>query len=677
VNCREASDIQIYVETNDPSLSAADRAAFFSHIEACEACRQRYEEDQRLLELLREYGTLSPDTIGLPESHGEVVLDHLRPEPEEELFISDEEIETDLAKLMARIDEMEAAEDQSAASCQVDMPASADDVADLRRRVNTLEAYQESWREQWREHAGQDSGDRDDEAATQSSWSRLLQSCPDLAAQHEHQSRRHDRRRILYRIGGLAAAACLLLAVTWAWWQPTGSQQGPSSATAQQANASLELVTASGRQPLALGQAIRADDSVKRLLLGGQHKVMLNRNTTITVTAQVDTDHATPAWRIKLTTGELYADVVHGLPGGTRFAVVTPNALATITGTKFNIRSEGGATELTLLKGSVRFASPAADHAIDVTTGHASTITGAADPTTPHSVDALVAIAWTQPDEVAGGLAEGLAGTFDQPLLVDGLGGDALLPIVPDYQTWTYERFRDEMRPWFAEQFPWAIKLEKSLNEEHRMDADYLDVLVVSGDIWQFHYPVASGKAIPAFHAAGVQRLAEWYDFDANRLMHAVNQNLPTTITQAPHGTTYAAMIDHWQTDLTTNISADQVDDQLMLFSMQAGTYLHRTRAAMHWWVQRYPIKAERLINQSDYHAQFIGPLLDAEPSTPITQLQDRLIKQMSITRYTRQLTQQWAVSTQDSRVCRRPHGPVTDPHVGQMLLQLTGTDEE
>src|SRR5690606_24698375 len=129
------------------------------------------------------------------------------------------------------------------------------------------------------------------------------------------------------------------------------------------------------------------------LRLGDRHRVTLNRGTEAVISASRESDiDADPVWRVDLRRGELFAEV----ESPARFSVTTPNALSEITGTAFNVRTDGRETELTLLEGSIRFSAPgsAGSKPVKVTAGFASRVVGSAAPTTPRRVDAVAATAW-------------------------------------------------------------------------------------------------------------------------------------------------------------------------------------------------------------------------------------------------------------------------------------------
>lgn len=247
------------------------------------------------------------------------------------------------------------------------------------------------------------------------------------------------RRARIIRIGSIAAAACILIAVGVSMLMSGGRNLGQqtSDAIADAAvspPAFAEIVTDQGRKPLALNQPVTSDAKPQELLLGGMHRVIMNRSTTASFTSAptgAQTDASQPAginYQVQLAQGELYVEVVPGRP----FTVTTNNARLDITGTKFDVTATGDTTELILLEGSVRFSQLAAPRSfVDVAAGHSSVIAGESAPTHPCETDALAATAWardlalgnatvkTQPDLDPRLLDDIIRGCYMQPERLD------------------------------------------------------------------------------------------------------------------------------------------------------------------------------------------------------------------------------------------------------------------
>jgi len=380
-------------------------------------------------------------------------------------------------------------------------------------------------------------------------------------------------------------------------------------AVSAQSGATLQRLTAAGFQTLAMGEPVVATDEVIELRLGGRHRVLLNRGAKLIVEAD-SIAQSTPAgenlaWRLDLAVGELYAEVVPG----SRFAVTTPNALATITGTKFNLRATAEASDLTLVEGSIDFASRGGgNEAVDVRAGYSSQVLDDARPTTPVPAAVARSVAWTNETKTSGhavsdGQAYRLARIeLDQLAGLDALRDEALLPVLPDYRTWSYERFRDEMRPWFAEQFPWAMVLEKALNEEHGIEADYLDVLVISGDVWQFRWPVGEGQRIPVFRLVSADRLVEWYGLEIGSLSieaGGASQIHGALATDLPTEAVYAEAFERWRRGCDEAVSCLK---NRSFCDLTEAEYLLRVYAGFQLWSAEHSENLVRLVEKLRVH---------------------------------------------------------------------------
>ncbi|MAX23903.1 MAG: hypothetical protein CMJ19_05295 [Phycisphaeraceae bacterium] len=546
---------------DDPSVSVADRVAFDLHLQTCTSCREAFAESRRVMEMVREYGKLSPDTIEMLESQGYGVADHLRPEPREEITLSEDEIESGLASLIAKIDEVEA---ESDSETDESAPMSLEDgVADLRRRVNTLEAQQHHWREQCVE---EDQGD---------TWDSVTSCTTNQTSNQTDLTKTPSAKRTRRIAVSLALAACLtMLAMVWFVYQPVQSTN-QSQSIAQSNHETLELITETGRQSISLNTPIHSKDGIMELLLGSKHKVVLNRNTTATVTAESRGTGKSPEWRIELQSGELYAEVVPNLQGGTRFAVKTPNALATITGTKFNIQVHDQKTELTLLQGSVRFSGLNESKYVNVATGCESIVVGKSSPTIPSQVDVGKQIAWVE--------------YVDQSLVNDsnkisekflGMGTGTLMSTYEklDVNSINYEEWRNKNKDWFFERYPWAYKWCEMLKTKG-VEPDYLEVLIVSGDIYQFN----NFAQHPMISRSSGKRLIHFYNIEYSSFIDQL-PNVPDPIVDANEN--FLKWISSWATTVDHSLDLDQ---------LEKSAYLSKTQTAIAVWVKKYPEKAGRL----------------------------------------------------------------------------------
>ena len=71
MGCQEARLVMSLHMNDDPSLTHEERGAFEVHLLACLGCRREYEEDDRLVALLKKHwGPISEGTRRLLETHG-------------------------------------------------------------------------------------------------------------------------------------------------------------------------------------------------------------------------------------------------------------------------------------------------------------------------------------------------------------------------------------------------------------------------------------------------------------------------------------------------------------------------------------------------------------------------------------------------------------------------------
>ena len=413
--------------------------------------------------------------------------------------------------------------------------------------------------------------------------------------------------RAAWQVGVLAAAACILIAIGISWvmmHKRNTSQRTPIAAGTVGSPAGFaELVTADGREPLTLNRPVTTAARPQEILLGGMHRVVMNRHTRATFTLQPKRTEGPRAgktpYEIQLAQGELYVEVVPGNP----FTVKTTNARLDITGTKFDVLTDGDKTELALLKGSVRFS--ALDHPqepVSVTAGHASTITGRRAPTAPSPVDALATTAWARDAALnnAIALADEQAGV-DLSMISEDFWRQADLP---DVDTLNYETWRD------AHKQPRSILASLATERmKQAINADWIELLMVSGDIWQFHYDprLPADQPLAKIEAAAITRLARYYGLDEKKILEALGQPESILTTTPPvqngaPGQRYALALRRWH-DAIWAVPPDKPEtkDDPRLFSLYASQYLAETRTAAYLWAKSHPEEARQLLADREY----------------------------------------------------------------------------
>jgi len=390
----------------------------------------------------------------------------------------------------------------------------------------------------------------------------------------EVQQRRRQYRASLLRIGSVAAAACIIIAVGIG--RLTLSDAAPSRSTVATApnpdetpDAVPELVTNHGAKPLPLGEPVATVDRPQEILLGGMHRVVMNRNTEAIFSAPTALSQSSSReqekthYVIQLAHGELCVEVIPSHP----FTVTTRNARLDITGTRFNVLADGDKTELTLLKGSVRF-SPLGrpKQAVSVKAGYACTITKRLPPSLPAPVDPLAITAWAREDVLDPVAMGNPHEDVTEPVI--GIEEHTRLPDSPDVETLAYAAWRDAHQ---------ELRLAFSSLARQPANTDWIDVLMISGDIWQFHYD----RTLLADQAI-------------------------TKIELPPHtqalGLLYAEALRRWH-DAVTSAGSQEPEDNagLKIFSLRATHYLADTRTAAYLWVKTHPQEARHLLADNSY----------------------------------------------------------------------------
>jgi len=430
--------------------------------------------------------------------------------------------------------------------------------------------------------------------------------------------RRKCRPAVMLRVGRMVAAACILIVLGgWMAMHPGDSRRSDSGLVAHNggSRAFAEWVTSEGHQPLALGQPVVSNSPSQEVLLGGMHRVVMKRDTKVTFAAAVPRGHGDDSgnvlYEIRLARGELYVEVVPGNP----FTVRTSNARLDITGTKFDVVADGDKTEVTLLEGSIKFSQPLrvnADGAsVNVTAGHASTIVGRSAPSTPHPAEAFALMAWARDWAVTNAVARIHP---EDDVLLGSLRNYWPWPQPLDLASLYYKQWRDDQRAWFAREFPWIFKAQKALKDQYGIDVDYMELLIISHDIWQFNYPRAIDQRIPILHAASVAQIAAHYGVNPIALLQSAGVNTLTITekstdqgtgqpseadTLAESARKYRSALQRWHSAVTgLNKVAEGSTGGVLLFTLRAGVFLTNTRTAAWLWTQSHPDQASTLFRE-------------------------------------------------------------------------------
>jgi hypothetical protein len=321
------------------------------------------------------------------------------------------------------------------------------------------------------------------------------------------------------------------------------------------------------RMPVAVGELITTRADLKELLINDMHRLVLNQHTSISIeTLRAD---SRIGCLIRLGEGELFAEVRHD---GHPFVVEMPHGKATITGTAFDIKATPSESVLVVVEGTVRFESAAGS--VQVPAGRRSTIIAAGNvlagqagtrPSTPASCDAAVLTTWAACGRGETRMIRG----FDASL--DDLPMPSLWPqIQTDPGQIECESWLEQKRPWFQQQFPWIFELEDVL-AKRGIETGYTQLLMQSGDVWQFRYPERPGERMAACRMQSISRLAQATGCDPQWL----REHLPRTGPAGPSPGTGEAFTP-WIERL--NKAPRILDSETLLTSLDACVYLIHTR---------------------------------------------------------------------------------------------------
>lgn len=472
----------------------------------------------------------------------------------------------------------------------------------------------------------------------QEGWEDLQRQSPSLALAVHRQQQADALRRSRRWIGAFAAAAGILLAIGVTWLAIGNNRPIPSAvATGKSvpATARVELLGPQGRVSLVAGQPVITDDQSREVLLGGMHRVVMNRRTEATFTARggaVTGSEDRTAYEIQLARGEMYVEVVPGHP----MSVRTDNALLRITGTKFNVKAGGDKTELVLLKGSVRFSRSAdLERFVDVFAGQQSVIAGDSTPTPPRGVDALAATEWAR--QAADGKALAGARSDTDVGAISISPAQWLQSATGDLDSLAYCPWRDGRLDDFRRDFPWIFRIQDVLKQRHDIDADYLELLMISGDIWQFRYPLGGQEPMSTFRATTVERIAEAYRLDKGQLLAEIAAP-PDGEAQGYSPDERLTALRRWSVDIAT-IAADPngLPAETLTPAMRAATYLANTRTAAYLWIRQNPDRWAAMIDRGALETDLDG-LATREPQAWLERLRDEVRRFETIRTLTQEL---------------------------------------
>jgi hypothetical protein len=151
-----------------------------------------------------------------------------------------------------------------------------------------------------------------------------------------------------------------------------------------------------------------------------------------------------------------------------------------------------------------------------------------------------------------------------------------------DYVSW-----REENRAWFAQTYPWIFKIQESLATRD-IHADYIDILMASGDLGQFQYVPANGVRQPLAlpDRKAIARCAEHFGVAADWLESRCAAGAATaSIEPGP-------AFKLWQNDVSSALSNKEgIPTEQLMVDLRVSDYLANTRAAAYLWLKLHPEK--------------------------------------------------------------------------------------
>ena len=159
-------------------------------------------------------------------------------------------------------------------------------------------------------------------------------------------------------------------------------------------------------------------------------------------------------------------------------------------------------------------------------------------------------------------------------------------PAKVDYAAWCQEH---EKR--FAATFPWIFQAQAALQAKG-IQADYLELLMVSGDIWQFQFdpngPI--DQPLAGYNSAATERLAKHYDVPAESLRGSIVAAVVEARSKGHADVSAAASLERWKLAVASAASSSSAArTDFLLSNLRAATYLHDVRTAACVWAARNP----------------------------------------------------------------------------------------
>jgi len=330
------------------------------------------------------------------------------------------------------------------------------------------------------------------------SWKRIEARLDELEVQ-ERKEKRAKFHRLIVRVS--AIAACLVVGIsTFLTYSIYSKPKIDLKATVR-----IELVSDNGNILIPADRQIFSSDELKTLIIDGKHRIVMNTNTILAVGSLGEKSNI--GCLVKLDTGRIYAHVEHE---DDPFIVDTVHGKAVITGTTFDVKVTGNSTTLVVSEGTVQFESEKGF--VKVAAGQTSEIVGQSAPSIPLSCNTAELTAWATSDKAKPALAQVESNAYPEELSLSLRKAPIVLGET-DYESWV-----EQQRNWFKQEFTWIFQLKEALAKED-IEADYPELLTISGDVWQF---VCLDVVPPRFSVVdfdSVLKTASNYGFDKQWLL--------------------------------------------------------------------------------------------------------------------------------------------------------------
>jgi ferric-dicitrate binding protein FerR (iron transport regulator) len=403
-------------------------------------------------------------------------------------------------------------------------------------------------------------------------WEDLKRRIPELA-------RLQSRRRHLWWFRRVAAvAACLAICVFARMAFLIHSKlQFTRESTPRQVAAITEptvkvcLLSNGRRIVLPAGTEVRtAQNQTKTLVINNRHRMVMNENSALSIEPLVQ--GTLTGCVAELASGEIFTRVEHD---GNPFIVSTSHGVVVITGTGFDVKATAGSTTVVVAEGSVKFGSEAGT--VKVAAGQMSRIAGHSAPTEPAFCNAAELTAWARGPQTKTALAEARSYSDSynlSELWVKAISGPVNLESI-DGEDWV-----EKNRDWFKREFPWIFQLQDVLVKQG-IKVDYPELLVSSGDIWQFVYPQVSPSRISVVRSGSLLKTASQYGFNKQWLLeNAPALRFAVANRVKPEDKFFGLEAwEKWSDRIKQARSAsEELNTETLLYSLHAGCYIANTR---------------------------------------------------------------------------------------------------